>query len=74
MNARQTGLRIYLPAFMNTTLSEEFDASATIHARLRCLMCKPVSVWLDDAYPWGYTRGEKTSLFRRLLRDSQVGH
>jgi len=47
---------------MNTILFEEFDASATIHARLRCLMCNPVSVWESDAYPCGYTRGEKTWL------------
>lgn len=63
MHVRQG--RVYLPAFMNTILSEGFDASATIHARLRCLMCKPVFVWSNDAYPYA-AQEEKTSLIKPL--------
>lgn len=32
--------------------SEGDDAEETMNARLRCRMCKPVSVWAREAYPY----------------------
>ena len=36
--------KLGLPALMKTALFDELEASAIIHARLRCRMCNPVPV------------------------------